>query len=69
MPHPYAGEHDGYLNNYLETGLKKVIGIGREVTGLRKDGTTFPMELSVREVQQGDQRIFTGFVRDITQRK
>jgi len=69
MPEPYAAEHDGYLHNYLTTGDKKVIGIGREVTGKRKDGTTFPMELSVSEMEVNGERMFTGIVRDITERK
>ncbi|QDU37401.1 Signal transduction histidine-protein kinase BarA [Maioricimonas rarisocia] len=69
MPSPYAGEHDGYLQKYLATGERKVIGIGREVTGKRADGTEFPMELAVSEVQEGERRTFTGIVRDISQRK
>ncbi len=69
MPEPYAHEHDAYLHNYLTTGTKKVIGIGREVTGKRKDGSTFPMELAVSEMQVGGERMFTGIVRDITERK
>jgi len=69
MPAPYQGEHDGYLKNYMETGEKKVIGIGREAIGMRKDGSTFPMELAVSEVQLEDRRLFTGIVRDITERK
>jgi len=69
MPEPYAGEHDGYLHNYLTTGNKQVIGIGREVTGRRKDGTTFPMELAVSEMEVNGERMFTGIVRDITERK
>ncbi len=69
MPEPYRGEHDGYLKNFLDTGDAKVIGIGREVTGLRKDGGTFPMELAVSEMEVAGKRMFTGIVRDITERK
>jgi two-component system sensor kinase FixL len=69
MPDPYAGEHDGYLANYRATGERKVIGIGRELIGRRKDGSTFPLDLSVSEVRLGGRRIFTGIVRDVTARK
>lgn len=69
MPEPYRSAHDGYLWNYLATGQAKIIGIGREVTGIRKDGTTFPMELSVGDMPDGGTRNFVGIVRDITQRR
>jgi len=68
MPSPYRGEHDGYVARYLATGERHIIGIGREVVGQRKDGSTFPMYLSVGEGQLDGQRIFVGIVHDITDR-
>jgi two-component system sensor kinase FixL len=69
MPAPYREKHDGYLSHYLDTGERKIIGIGRVVVGQRKDGTTFPMELAVGEVTTGGRRLFTGFIRDLTERQ
>jgi two-component system sensor kinase FixL len=69
MPSPYREQHDSYLARYFATGEKRVIGRGRIVVGQRKDGTTFPMELAVGEVISGDSRLFTGFVRDLTERQ
>jgi two-component system sensor kinase FixL len=69
MPSPDRERHDGYVARYLRTGEKRIIGIGRTVVGLRKDGSTFPMELAVGEARLGDQRLFTGFVRDLTERQ
>lgn len=69
MPSPYHDEHDGYLDNYRKSGVRKIIGIGREVLGRRRDGSIFPIDLAVSEVKLGDRRIFTGIVRNITERK
>ena len=69
MPNPYRDEHDGYLENYRGSGIRKIIGIGREVIGQRKDGATFPMHLAVSEVKVGNRRMFTGIVRDISDLK
>ncbi len=69
MPAPYRGAHDGYMDHYVTTGERHIIGIGRVVAGLRRDGSTFPMHLSVGEVRVSDRRFFTGFVRDLTERE
>ncbi len=69
MPPPYRDEHDGYLRAYIATGQKKVIGTPREAEALRKDGSTFPVELAVSEMRVGTRRMFTGILSDITARK
>ena len=69
MPQPFRAQHDNYINHYLTTGDRRVIGIGRVVTGQRKDGSTFPMDLTVGEMHLGDRRFFTGFARDLTERQ
>ncbi len=69
MPAPFSRQHDGYLQRYLRTGKAHIIGIGREVVGLRKDGSIFPLDLAVSEWRLGRRRMFTGVVRDITERK
>lgn len=69
MPPPYRAEHDGYLQQYLRTGRSKIIGVGRQVIGMRKDGTTFPMDLAVSEWRTDNRPMFTGIVRDITTRR
>ena len=69
MPDPYATEHDDYLKRYLETGEARIIGIGREVTGRRKNGQTFPMDLAVGEARFDGRVMFTGIIRDITAAK
>lgn len=69
MPSPYRERHDASIDRYLTTGEKRIIGIGRIVVGERRDGSTFPMELSVGEMRSGENRFFTGFVRDLTERQ
>ncbi len=69
MPSPYREDHDRYLERYLQTGERRIIGIGRVVVGQRKDGSTFPIELSVGEMHSTERRFFTGFVRDLTERQ
>ncbi|HTG08072.1 MAG TPA: PAS domain S-box protein [Bradyrhizobium sp.] len=69
MPQTYSLHHDEYLRNFLRTGERKIIGIGREVVGRRKDGSTFPMDLSVGEAKQDGESIFVGIIHDLTERK
>jgi PAS domain S-box-containing protein len=69
MPEPMRSEHDSYLRRYFESGEKRIVGRNREVVGLRKGGTEFPMELAVGEALLGKKHIFVGIVRDITERK
>ena len=69
MPKPHRDRHDEYIRSYLRTGKRKIIGIGRETMAQRKDGSTFPIELAVSEVKLADRTIFTGIVRDITDRR
>ena len=68
MPAPYHDEHDGYVRRYLDTGVAKIIGIGRDVTALRKDGRTLPVRLSVGELSIGGERKFTGIIHALTAR-
>ncbi|WP_291845862.1 sensor protein FixL [Bradyrhizobium sp.] len=69
MPEPDRSRHDAYIARYLSTGERRIIGIGRIVTGMRKDGTTFPMHLTIGEMQSGGKPYFTGFVRDLTEQQ
>lgn len=69
MPDPYHGQHDQYLKNYHQTGIKKIIGFNREVTGRRKDGTEFPMRLAVGEMEFGGIKTYVGVILDITEQK
>ena len=69
MPSPYREQHDAYIERYLTTGERRIIGIGRVVVGERQDGSTFPMELSVGEMHSGSARYFTGFIRDLSERQ
>lgn len=69
MPSPYREQHDSYLERYMRTGERRIIGIGRVVVGERNDGSTFPMELAVGEMKSGKERFFTGFIRDLTERQ
>ncbi|HXG81084.1 MAG TPA: PAS domain S-box protein [Sphingomicrobium sp.] len=69
MPSPDRERHDGYLERYIRTGERRIIGIGRVLTARHRDGATFPIELSVGEARIGDDRVFTGFIRDLTERQ
>ncbi len=69
MPSPDRERHDFYLSRYLATGNRKIIGIGRVTTARHRDGTTFPIHLHVGEAKIGEQRVFTGFIRDLTERQ
>lgn len=69
MPEPDHSRHDSYINSYLTTGIKHIIGIGREVRGKKKNGTTFPFRLAVSEVNYRDRKIFTGFIHDLSKQK
>lgn len=69
MPEPDKKNHDTYLSKYNETGKRNIIGIGREVYGQRKDGSTFPFRLGVSEVKFSDRKIFTGFIHDLSRQK
>lgn len=69
MPSPDRERHDSYLERYMRTGERRIIGIGRVLTARHRDGATFPIELSVGEARIGDDRVFTGFVRDLTERQ
>lgn len=68
MPEPYRSAHDGYIARYLITGEKRIIGIGRQVQAMRRDGSVFPMELAVGEARHDGQHLFTGFIRDVSER-
>jgi two-component system, LuxR family, sensor kinase FixL len=69
MPDRYHQHHNGFLERYLETGEPRIIGVGRQVVGLRKDGSVFPMDLAVAEMRLGNKRMFTSIIRDISERK
>ena len=69
MPSPYREEHDRYIANYLRTGEARIIGVGREIEAQRKDGSVFPADIAVSEVRLSDRRLFTGIIRDLTERR
>jgi len=69
MPEPYRKGHDGYIDKYHRTGVAAIMGAGRELVGMRKDGSVFPMDIAVSEMMQGNERRYIGVARDITERK
>lgn len=69
MPSPDREAHDGYIQRYIETGEKRIIGIGRVTTARRRDGSTFPIDLSVGEMTFGKSRVFAGFIRDLSEQR
>ncbi len=69
MPQPYHSEHDGYVERFLHTGQPRIMGKEKEAAGLRKDGTVFPIQLGINEMQLGNKKLFTGIISDITERK
>lgn len=69
MPNPFRDAHDRYLNNYLDSGQRKIIGIGREVIGRKRDGSAFPIHLAVSEIHVGERRLFAGVIRDLSEFK
>ena len=69
MPAPYREEHDRYLDNFHQSGVRKIIGIGRQVVGRRRDGSTFPMDLAVGEAKQDGESFFVGIIHDLTERE
>ena len=69
MPSPYREEHDRYIAHYLRTGKARIIGIGREIEAQRKDGSVFPADIAVSEVRLPGRRLFTGIIRDLTERR
>jgi len=69
MPPPFNATHQNHVSTYMRTGVRRIIGAGREVRGMRRDGSIFPLDISVTEMRQGDMVTFIGVLRDITQRK
>jgi diguanylate cyclase (GGDEF)-like protein/PAS domain S-box-containing protein len=69
LPEPHATQHDGYIKRYMETGRTWVMNVSRELSGRRKDGTVFPLEINVTQTKQGEERVFIGVIRDVSERK